>query len=50
MKAAVAGDAAGVILEDDIVSDPSVAISPDRDAVILDRDCGVGDRAGSGFT
>ena len=47
-EASKAGDAGGMIHEEDIVTNPGVAISPDRDAVIMDGDGGVGDRAGSG--
>ena len=47
-EASEAGDTGGMIHEEDIVTNPGVAISPDRDAVILDGDGGVGDRAGSG--
>ena len=48
LEASEAGDAGVMIQEEDIVTNPGVAISPDRDAVILDGDGGVGDRAGSG--
>ena len=46
-EASEAGDTAGIVHEEDIVTNPGVAISPDRDAVVLDGDGGVGDGDGS---